>query len=155
MFVPFSISIPIPPDLPDMRINASMQDVTSVTWRPDGKQLATGCYDGIARIWDDQGNMKLVLKEHTGPVFSLKWNKRGDLILSGSYDKRALVWDAATATVVKSYSLHSAPVLDVDWKDSDTFATCSSDKTIYLCKVTSADSAATHTFTGHTDEVLV
>jgi transducin (beta)-like 1 len=67
--------------------------VTSVTWSPDGLSLATGCYDGMARIWDASGNLKTLLKEHTGPVFSLKWNKKGDLILSGSYDRRAIVWD--------------------------------------------------------------
>lgn len=104
------------------------KDVTSVTWSPDGQYVATGCYDGMARIWDNQGNLKTLLKEHNGPVFSLKWNRQGNYILSGSYDRRAVVWSADTGHVVKIYSLHSAPVLDVDWKDEDTFATCSSDK---------------------------
>lgn len=103
------------------------KDVTSVTWSPDGQQLATGCYDGMARIWTSQGNLKKELKEHTGPVFSLKWNKTGNYILSGSYDRRAIVWDAETGAPIKSYLLHSAPVLDVDWRDGDAFATCSSD----------------------------
>lgn len=104
------------------------KDVTSVTWSPDGKYLATGCYDGLARIWDSMGTPKAVLKEHSGPVFSLKWNKKGNYILSGSYDKRAIVWNAETGKLIKSFQLHSAPVLDVDWKDGDTFASCSSDK---------------------------
>ena len=135
-------------------VGERFKDVTSITWSPDGKLLATGCYDGVARIWDDKGNVVKTLKEHTGPVFSLKWNQRGDLILSGSYDRRALVWDATTGSVLKTFALHSAPVLDVDWKDSDTFATCSSDKIIHVCKVTSSDPPTpSHTFNGHTDEV--
>ena len=129
------------------------KDVTSVTWSPDGNFLATGCYDGIARVWDSQGELKLVLKEHTGPVFSLKWNKRGDLLLSGSYDRRAIVWDVVTGTVLKQFLLHSAPVLDVDWRDSDCFATCSSDKTIFICSVSSVDSSPITRFHGHEDEV--
>jgi transducin (beta)-like 1 len=129
------------------------KDVTSVTWSPDGQLLATGCYDGMARIWDNQGNLKKELKEHTGPVFSLKWNRTGNLILSGSYDRRAIVWDAATGQPIKSFLLHSAPVLDVDWKDSDTFATCSSDMAIFICKVSSPRSEATRHLQGHTDEV--
>ena len=104
------------------------KDVTSVTWSPDGKYLATGCYDGMARIWDNQGTLVTQLKEHTGPVFSLKWNKAGNYILSGSYDRRAIVWSASSGELIKSFMLHSGPVLDVDWKDADTFATCSSDK---------------------------
>lgn len=106
------------------------KDVTSVTWSPDGQFLATGCYDGLARIWDNRGNLKLTLQKHTGPVFSLKWNKAGNFILSGSYDKSAIVWDASTGAVLKQFSLHAAPVLDVDWRDSDMFVTCSSDKCV-------------------------
>ena len=104
------------------------KDVTSVTWSPDGQYLATGCYDGMARIWDNQGKLVTFLKEHTGPVFSLKWSKSGAYILSGSYDRRAIVWDSNTGQIVKVFNLHSGPVLDVDWRDSDSFATCSSDR---------------------------
>ena len=103
------------------------KDVTSVSWSPDGMHLATGCYDGQVRIWDTQGVLVIILKEHTGPVFSLKWTKQGNYILSGSYDRRSIVWNPVTGTVVKSCMLHSAPILDLDWKDSETFATCSSD----------------------------
>jgi WD40 repeat protein len=108
--------------------NEKFKDVTSVTWSPDGRFLATGCYDGMARIWDNQGNLVTSLKEHTGPVFSLKWNKSGAYILSGSYDRRAIVWNAETGQIVKIFLLHSGPVLDVDWRDSTSFATCSSDR---------------------------
>ena len=52
----------------------------------------------------------------------------GKYILSGSYDRRAIVWDAASGVIVKVFSLHAGPVLDVDWRDSDSFATCSSDR---------------------------
>jgi transducin (beta)-like 1 len=130
------------------------KDVTSVTWSRDGKMLATGCYDGLARVWDRQGEQKVLLNEHTGPVFSLKWNKTGNYLLSGSYDRRAVVWDPKTGTVVRSYMVHSLPVLDVDWKDDDIFATCSSDMNIHVFKVSSEDTATPlKTFVGHKDEV--
>ena len=130
------------------------KDVTSVTWSRDGKMLATGCYDGLARIWDRQGEQKLLLNEHTGPVFSLKWNKTGNYLLSGSYDRRAVVWDPATGTVVRSYMVHSLPVLDVDWRDDDVFATCSSDMSIHIFKVSVEDTATPlKSFVGHKDEV--
>ncbi len=105
-----------------------LKDVTSVTWSPDGTQLATGCYDGTARIWDSNGVLVKELKEHQGPVFSLKWNKSGNYILSGSYDRKAIIWNPTNGQMIKSFALHSGPVLDVDWKDGDIFATCSSDK---------------------------
>lgn len=103
------------------------KDITSISWSPDGKFLATGCYTGEARIWDNKGSLKVILKEHTGPVFSLKWNKTGNFLLSGSYDRRTIVWAPETGAMVRNYGVHVQPVLDVDWRDSDTFASCSSD----------------------------
>lgn len=137
-------------------VGEKFKDVTSVTWSPDGRYLATGCYDGVARIWDNTGSLKMLLREHTGPVFSLKWSKQGGYILSGSYDRRAVVWNADTGAVVQTSLLHSAPVLDVDWRDETTFATCSSDMLIHMTKIspdTTGTSAAYRTFSGHTDEV--
>jgi WD40 repeat protein len=45
----------------------------------------------------------------------------------------------------------AAPTLDVDWRNSNSFATCSSDKLIHVCKV--GDTRAVRTFAGHEDEV--
>ncbi len=133
-----------------------LKDVTSVTWSPDGKFLATGCYDGMARIWDSDGALVTQLKEHTGPVFSLKWNKSGNYILSGSYDRRAIVWSPQTGSMIKSFELHDGPVLDVDWKDGDVFATCSSDKSIYICQVSATEpNSSLKSFKEHQDEVNV
>ena len=70
------------------------KDVTTLDWNADGTLLATGSYDGQARIWDTEGKLLMSLKKHKGPIFSLKWNKKGDCLLSGSVDKTAIVWDA-------------------------------------------------------------
>lgn len=48
----------------------------------DGRLLATGSYDGYARIWTTDGTLASTLGQHKGPIFALKWNKRGNYILS-------------------------------------------------------------------------
>lgn len=48
----------------------------------DGSLLATGSYDGYARIWTTDGRLASTLGQHKGPIFALKWNKRGNYILS-------------------------------------------------------------------------
>lgn len=48
----------------------------------DGNLLATGSYDGYARIWTTDGTLASTLGQHKGPIFALKWNKRGNYILS-------------------------------------------------------------------------
>ena len=48
--------------------------------------LATGSYDGYARIWTTNGKLEKTLGQHKGPIFALKWNKSGNYILSaGNY----------------------------------------------------------------------
>ncbi|KAI8847700.1 WD40-repeat-containing domain protein [Chytridium lagenaria] len=107
----------------------------TLDWNPLGTLLATGSYDGEARIWTKAGDQKHLMKKHEGPIFSLKWNKKGDLLLSGSMDKTAIVWDAVSGESRQQFAFHEAPTLDVDWKDDITFATCSTDKCIYVCRL--------------------
>ena len=60
----------------------SNKDVTSLDWNCDGSLLATGSYDGYARIWTTDGRLASTLGQHKGPIFALKWNKKGNYILS-------------------------------------------------------------------------
>jgi len=80
--------------------------VTTLDWNGTGTLLATGSYDGLARVWNDKGEIKQVLNKHKGPIFSLKWNKRGDYILSGSVDRTAIIWEAATGEVKQQFEFH-------------------------------------------------
>ena len=127
------------------------KDVTTLDWNRDGTKLATGSYDGIARIWGSTGDLLLTLKKHIGPVFALKWNCDSTLLLSGSVDQTAIVWDALTGAVRQQFSLHSKPTLDVAWMDATTFTTCSTDKSIFVCRLGQAKPLST--FKGHTNEV--
>lgn len=45
----------------------------------------------------------------------------------------------------------AAPTLDVDWRNNTTFATCSTDKIIYVCKL--GEHQPLKAFEGHRDEV--
>ncbi len=51
-------------------------------WNSGGSLLATGSYDGYARIWSTAGKLERTLGQHKGPIFALKWNKSGNYILS-------------------------------------------------------------------------
>lgn len=81
------------------------------------------------------GKLKQTLDRHKGPIFALKWNKKGDSLLSGSVDKTAIVWDAKSGEPRQTFDFHTAPTLDVDWRNNTSFATCSSDKLVHVCKL--------------------
>lgn len=129
----------------------SNKDVTSLDWNSEGTQLATGSYDGYARIWSSDGALVSTLGQHKGPIFALKWNKKGNYILSAGVDKTTIIWDSATGEATQQFAFHGAPALDVDWKNNDTFASCSTDKSIQLCKLN--NDQPLKTFQGHTNEV--
>ncbi|CAK9139464.1 unnamed protein product [Ilex paraguariensis] len=133
------------------RTNEKSKDVTTLDWNAEGTLLATGSYDGQARIWNREGELMSTLNKHKGPIFSLKWNKKGDYLLSGSFDKTAIVWDVKTGEWRQQFEFHSAPTLDVDWRNDVSFATCSTDMMIYVCKV--GENRPIKTFAGHQGEV--
>ncbi|KAK9053932.1 hypothetical protein SSX86_025007 [Deinandra increscens subsp. villosa] len=133
------------------RTNDKSKDVTTLDWNGEGTLLATGSYDGQARIWSKDGELVSTLTKHKGPIFSLKWNKKGDYLLSGSVDKTAIVWDIKTGEWKQQFEFHAAPTLDVDWRNNTSFATCSTDNMIYVCKV--GENRPVKTFAGHNGEV--
>ncbi len=66
--------------------------MTSLDWNSDGTLLATGSYDGFARIWTTDGRLASTLGQHKGPIFALKWNKKGNYILSAGVDKTVCIY---------------------------------------------------------------
>ncbi|XP_075153227.1 transducin beta like ebi [Haematobia irritans] len=129
----------------------SNKDVTSLDWNCDGTLLATGSYDGFARIWKTDGSLASTLGQHKGPIFALKWNKRGNYILSAGVDKTTIIWDASTGQHTQQFAFHNAPALDVDWQTNNSFASCSTDQRIHVCRLGS--DVPIKTFKGHTNEV--
>ena len=61
--------------------------------------LATGSYDGVARLWTTEGELKATLVQHSGPIFALKWNTKGSYIVTVGVDKTAIVWDVQSGEV--------------------------------------------------------
>ena len=129
----------------------SNKDVTSLDWNSEGTLLATGSYDGFARIWTTEGRLASTLGQHKGPIFALKWNKKGNYILSAGVDKTTIIWDASTGNCTQQFAFHTAPALDVDWQSNISFASCSTDQCIHVCKL--GMEKPIKTFTGHTNEV--
>jgi transducin (beta)-like 1 len=131
-----------------------LNEVTFVSWNTDGTLLATACNDGNGRVWDQQGAFSLLLQGgHDGMMLSIKWSKNSQYLVSRGSDGLAVVWSAADGKIVKSFAPHADSGSEVDWKDSDIFATCGGfDLVIAISSVSSGDNPIKK-FSGHNQEV--
>lgn len=102
-----------------------LYEVSFVNWNAEGTLLATACNDGLGRIWDQQGSLVHQLQGgHEGAMLSIKWSKNGQYLVSRGSDAQAVIWSAADGKLVKSFAPHADSGAELDWKDSDIFATC-------------------------------
>ncbi len=135
-------------------------DVTCLDWRRDGSILATGCYDGKARIWTAQGDLVKTLQRHSGPIFTAKWSPSGRFLLTGGVDGVVIIWDVEGGGVRHQLTTHTASCLDAEWLDETRFVTVSSDRTGLLFDLNKAPTEGTGeafealgVLEGHVDEV--
>ena len=55
--------------------------------------------------------------------------------MSAGVDKTTIIWDASNGSCTQQFAFHSAPALDVDWQTNNSFASCSTDQCIHVCRL--------------------
>jgi len=77
--------------------------VTSVTFSPDGRTLASGSYDQTVRLWEvSSGQCLNVLQGHTNMVTSVAFSPDGKTLASGSSDGTINLWDSQTSACLRT-----------------------------------------------------
>lgn len=133
---------------------ADARDITAIDWDRTGARLATGCYDGVVRVWTAEGAHQFNLKFHQGPIFTNRWSPDASFLLSASLDGTVVVWDMMTLKpdkIQQLFRVHSGSVLDAVWFDNKTFISCAIDRHVNVCRL--GEQTPIRTFTGHEDEV--
>ncbi|KAJ1558932.1 hypothetical protein HK405_012694, partial [Cladochytrium tenue] len=113
---------------------------------------STGQKDVTTLDWH-VSELTQTLRQHAGPIFGVRWNRKGDLLVTISIDRSAVVWDAVSGECRQQFVFHESPVLDVDWKDDITFASCGADRAVFVCKV--GNHEPIRSFVGHKGEINV
>ncbi|KAL0240957.1 hypothetical protein GEMRC1_006193 [Eukaryota sp. GEM-RC1] len=119
-------------------MDEQVRDVTCISWSSSGLIFASACSGGIIRLLDissDIPKYKHELKGHQNAIMSISFNKKGDLLASASSDQSVIVWDTANGQIQQIFAFHCKPVLDVQWRTNESFASASMDGTIAFCKL--------------------
>jgi WD40 repeat protein len=128
--------------------------ILSVTYNPDGKQIATASVDGTAKIWDAKtGAFLMSLDGHNLSVNEIVYSPDGKRIATASHDNTAKVWDAMTGEELLTLSGHTHWVFDVAFSpDGTRLVTTSADGTARVWDAFTGQELLV--FSGHGDWVL-
>lgn len=79
---------------PIARYTGHTAAVTTLSWSPNGKLLASASEDATVQIWEPMtGLTRLTYREHTGPVRTVAWSPNSTtMLVSGGDDRTARVW---------------------------------------------------------------
>jgi tetratricopeptide (TPR) repeat protein len=74
--------------------------IWALAFAPDGKTLASGSFDYLAKLWDTTTGVELAtLPGHQSTVFALAFAPDGQTLATGSYDQTVKLWSAPPADV--------------------------------------------------------
>ncbi len=112
---------------PAASIEAHSDSILSLVQSRDGKQIATGGADNLAKVWDAATFKEIAkIEGHVGHVVALGFNTDGKWLATGSADKELKVWDIASKEMLMLLGDKSTPITALMWSPDSTGLT-------YLC----------------------
>jgi WD40 repeat protein len=109
-------------------IKTHTKNVSSITYSPDEKVIASLSEDEIIRLWDIQSqNLLAELKGHNDVVNSIAFSPDGKTLASGGEDKIVFLWDVSSRKKIAELKGHEKYIFCIAfWPQGRFFASGSS-----------------------------
>ena len=78
------------------------EQLTSLAYRPDGSQLATGSEDHQVRLWDAATGRARATLDHEDSVFALSYSPDGSRLATASKDGAVRLWNPDEGSLMVS-----------------------------------------------------
>ncbi|MFM2308376.1 MAG: hypothetical protein RLY87_496, partial [Chloroflexota bacterium] len=129
-----SISIHEPTQLNVLqRLEGHVGDITTMSWSPDSRFLASGASDDpVIHIYDtDAGTEVLLLRGHEGWIRTVAFSPDGTSLASGSTDLSIRIWDVRTGRTSQTLTGHTDLIGGIAWSaDATALASASRDGSV-------------------------
>jgi WD40 repeat protein/tRNA A-37 threonylcarbamoyl transferase component Bud32 len=111
--------------------------VQTLSWAPDGRQIASGGSDKTLQIWDAlTGRRTFLYSNRFATINTVAWSPDHALLAFGSNDKTVQVWNVASRKFIATYQGHIHYVTSLAWSpDSRRISSAGVDRTIQIWNV--------------------
>jgi WD40 repeat protein len=132
----------------------SLASIISIAFSPDGKYLATGSVDGIARLFEVVNSKEVLsLVGHTDWIVSLAFSQKNNILATASGDYTIRFWNINTGECLKQLQGHTNRVCTVAFSiDEKILASAGFDKTIRIWDVSTG--SCLKVLQGHEDNII-
>lgn len=88
--------------------NGHSQNVYTLAWALDGKQVASGGHDTTVQIWNPVTAKRiLIYRGHSASINALAWSPTGNRIASTGTDLQVQIWLASSGERLLTYTGHA------------------------------------------------
>jgi len=107
--------------------------ILSVSYNPDGSQLASGSRDSTVKIWDVETGTQLLSLAHSDAVKHVDYSPDGTKVVSSSSDTLVYIWNATSGGIIRTLPGHTGNVYSVKYSpDGSRICSSASDGTVKL-----------------------